>query len=131
MDPQKLLAAAHAASDRAVAPYSEYPVGAAVAADGRIYPGCNIEVANYTSSIHAEAVAVARSLFDGAEKVDAIAVSTAAQDGATPCGSCRQLLREYAPPSAPVYIDTGDSYRTYTIEELLPEAFAPDHMTKK
>ena len=123
MEPAALIEQARTASEGAIAPYSDYQVGAAVAANGTAYAGFNIEVANYSNSLHAEEVAVARALFDGVEEFSAVAVATASRDGATPCGSCRQTLREFCPLDVPIYVDHGTDYETYTLEELLPASF--------
>ena len=131
MDAESLIAAAREATDRAIAPYSAYPVGAAIATPSDTYRGCNIEVANYSNSIHAEALALARALYAGERTFEALAVSTAARDGAPPCGTCRETLREFCPPAMPVYLDTGSGYETHTIAELLPVAFDPDELDRQ
>jgi len=130
MDVDSLIAAAREATDRAIVPYSAYPVGAAIATPTDTYRGCNIEVANYSNSIHAEALALARALYAGERTFEALAVSTAARDGAPPCGTCRETLREFCPPTMPVYLDTGNGYETYTLAELLPVAFDPDDLDR-
>ncbi len=131
MDVESLIAAAREAADRAIAPYSAYPVGAAIATPSGTYRGCNIEVANYSNSIHAEALALARALYAGERTFEALAVSTAARDGASPCGTCRETLKEFCPPTLPVYLDTGDGYETYTLAELLPAAFDPETLDRR
>ena len=131
MDAESLIAAAREATDRAIVPYSAYPVGAAIATPSDTYRGCNIEVANYSNSIHAEALALARALYAGERTFEALAVSTAARDGAPPCGTCRETLREFCPPAMPVYLDTGSGYETHTIAELLPVAFDPDELDRQ
>ena len=123
MEPTELITAARDASERALAPYSEYQVGAAVAAEETVYAGFNIEVANYSNSLHAEEVAVARALYAGETELTELAVATPKRDGVTPCGSCRQTLREFCPLEMPIYIDHGADYETYTLEELLPASF--------
>lgn len=124
--PEALIERARTASERAVAPYSGYRVGAAIAAGDAVYVGCNLEVGNYSNSLHAEEVALGTALADAADSVDALAVSTAARDGATPCGACRQTLWEFCPPDLPVYCDEGEDVATYELEALLPAAFAFD-----
>lgn len=110
--PTDLLSRAREATENARAPYSEYTVGAAVATPGGVSVGCNLEVANYSDSLHAEAVALGTALADGAETIEAVAVTTSSRDGATPCGSCRQLLSEYCDPETPVYCDAGGTAAT-------------------
>lgn len=124
--PESLIERARTAAERAVAPYSGYAVGAAVATGTGVSVGCNLEVGNYSNSMHAEEVALGSALADGAEAVEAMAVSTESRDGATPCGACRQTLWEFCPPELPIYCDEGDGYATYELEELLPAAFGFD-----
>ncbi|NIS30941.1 MAG: cytidine deaminase, partial [Actinobacteria bacterium] len=88
-----LLERARLARSRAIVPYSEFPVGAAIrAADGTIFEGANLEVVNFSNSLHAEEVALARALMAGRRSFDAIAVAGPDADGLTPCGMCRQTL---------------------------------------
>lgn len=125
MEPDRLLVAAREAADRAIAPYSEFAVGAAIATDQDVYRGCNVEIANYSNSLHAEEVALVRALFEGERSFTALAVSAGPREGGTPCGRCRQTLVEFCPPELPVYVDCGEGYDEYTLGELLPAAFGP------
>ncbi len=124
IDAAQLVAQAIAAVQRAYAPYSGYPVGAAVLADdGHVYTGCNVENAVYPLTICAERVAITKAISEGAQHILAVAVATA--NGGTPCGSCRQVMREFGAPAMPVFIARTDgSYRQRTLEELLPESFS-------
>jgi cytidine deaminase len=108
----------------AYAPYSNYQVAAAVLADdGKIYTGCNIENAVYPLTMCAERVAIFKAIAAGARAIEAIAVVTA--NAGSPCGSCRQVMREFAADSMPVHIaDLTGTYRTYTMIELLPVGFS-------
>jgi len=122
---QALIEAARQAQQQAYAPYSGYAVGAAVrTADGRLFTGCNIENASYGLSVCAERGAVLRGVADGARSIEAVAVVT--QDGATPCGACRQVLMEFAskPEECVIWIATPDQIMArHTLSELLPNAF--------
>lgn len=128
-DPE-LVAQARQARDRAYAPYSNFPVGAALLGrSGRVYTGCNVENAAYPLATCAERTAVTKAVSEGERAFEAIAVVTAT--GAVPCGACRQILREFAGPEGDLRVivaDTGGHSRTYTIAELLPEAFTPDQL---
>jgi cytidine deaminase len=125
---QELLTAAREASDAAYIPYSEYAVGAALrAADGTVYTGCNVENANYSNSLHAEEVALGSAVADGHRSFEALAVSSAARDGVTPCGMCRQSLAEFCGEAFPVVCD-GDDPTTYRLGELLPDTITRDHL---
>ncbi len=124
VDAAQLVAQAIAAQQRAYAPYSSYPVGAAVMGDdGRIYTGCNVENAVYPLTVCAERVAITKAISEGAQHILAVAVATA--NGGTPCGACRQVMREFGEPEMPVFIAQLDgSYRQRTLEALLPEGFS-------
>jgi cytidine deaminase len=125
MDVGALLTTAREAQERAIAPYSEYEVGAAIATtDGVHYGGCNFEVANYSNSLHAECVALVRALFEGERSFEAIAVTASGPEDPTPCGLCRQTLSEYCDGSLGVYVDTGTDVEEYRLDELLPAAFS-------
>lgn len=129
LDAAQLVTQAIAASQRAYAPYSGYPVGAAVLADdGHVYTGCNIENAVYPLTICAERVAITKAISEGAQHILAVAVATA--NGGTPCGSCRQVMQEFGTRTMPVFIARIDgSYRQRTLEELLPEGFSAADLT--
>lgn len=124
---QELLQAARDALERAYVPYSSYPVGAAIeTGDGRVYTGANIEVANYSNSLHAEEVALVRAYMDGQDVFTRIAVTSAARDGITPCGMCRQTLSEFAGPELVVGIDDPDGPTEHKLGDLLPHSFSGD-----
>ena len=124
------MQAARDAIDASYAPYSEYRVGAAIeTADGTVYTGCNIENANYSNSLHAEELAIGTAVRDGHREFSRLAVSSAARDGVTPCGMCRQTLAEFCDDSLPVVTD-GDDETEYTLGELLPETISPEHLGK-
>lgn len=128
---QELVAAAREAVADAYAPYSEFPVGAAVeTADGSVYAGCNVETVNYSNSLHAEEIAVGKALSAGHRRIDRVAVSGAAKEGLRPCGTCRQTLVEFAGEDATVLCDEGEGEApsTYTLGELLPHTMSPDDL---
>jgi len=125
----ELIQQARDAFREAYVPYSEYPVGAALrTADGSTYTGCNIENANYSNSLHAEEVAVGRATSDGHREFERIAVVSAAEDGVTPCGMCRQTLAEFCSESFEVICVEDDEVRTYTLGELLPDTITRAHL---
>lgn len=122
-----LIEAARTATEHAYVPYSGYRVGAALeTADGTVYTGANIEIANYSNSMHAEGVAIARAVLDGRSGFDRLAVSSGRRDGVTPCGMCRQTLAEFCDDSLRVLCDEGETVETYRLGELLPHAFGGD-----
>jgi cytidine deaminase len=126
----RLLAAARAAQAKAYAPYSRFHVGAAVLDDsGTIHAGCNVENAAYPEGVCAEAGALSAMVLAGSQRVRAVAV---VGDGAalvTPCGGCRQKLREFAGPDTPVLVGDAKQFRhRFTLAELLPASFGPDNL---
>jgi cytidine deaminase len=126
----RLVELARQARKRAYAPYSRFPVGAALLGrSGRVYTACNVENASYPLCICAERAAVVKAVSEGEREFMAIAVITAT--GATPCGACRQVLREFGGPDGTLRVivaDTAGRIRTFTIAELLPEGFTPDQL---
>ena len=124
-DVQALIEAANAARDHAYAPYSHYPVGAALRTkSGRVYTGVNIENAAYPTGICAERVAVFKAVSDGEQEFEAIAVVT--DNGGSPCGACRQVLAEFGLDTNVFIADgSGKLVQSTTVGELLPNAFQP------
>jgi len=120
---KELIRKATRARESAYAPYSGYKVGAALlTADGNIYTGCNVENAVYPLSICAERTAVFKAVSNGETGFSAIAVVT--DNGGTPCGSCRQVLREFGKEILIYVGDLKGNYRKYVLDELLPESFS-------
>jgi cytidine deaminase len=127
-----LVAAARAARERAYAPYSDFAVGAAVRDEhGRIHAGCNVENAAYGLSQCAEASAIGRLIAEGGRRVVAAAVVGVAPAPVTPCGACRQRLREFAADDCPVWSADAQAVRArHTLGELLPASFGPAHLKR-
>lgn len=124
IDWQALLDKAIHAREYSYSPYSNYKVGASLlTVNKNIYTGCNIECVTYSPTICAERNAIFKAVSEGEREFLAIAVVTA--NGATPCGVCRQIMREFS-PNLPVLIgDTASNYRIVTLAELLPQSFGP------
>jgi cytidine deaminase len=123
IDREGLIQRAAAARQRAYAPYSGYKVGAALlTASGRIYAGCNVENAVYSLTTCAERTAVFKAVCDGERDFEAVAVVT--ENGGAPCGSCRQVLREFGEKTVVLIADTDGNYREATVGELLPDSFS-------
>lgn len=125
-----LFAAARSAMERAYAPYSEFSVGAAIrGADGGIYAGCNVENAAYPQGCCAEASAISAMVLAGERAIAEVCVIGAGPALVTPCGGCRQRLREFAADHVPIRLCGPDGLRkTVTLGELLPLAFGPDNL---
>jgi cytidine deaminase len=118
---------AKAAQHHAYAPYSKFRVGAAVQMSGKIFEGVNVENASYPVSVCAERNAIATAVAAGARNLEAVAVCTDASPPSSPCGACRQVLREFTAHPEQVTIiaiNPGGERRTWTLAELLPDAFS-------
>jgi cytidine deaminase len=127
---QRLIDTARGARGRAYAPYSRFPVGAALLDEqGRIHAGCNIENAAHPQGLCAEAAALAQLVTAGGRRVLAAAVVGEAAQPVTPCGGCRQKLREFASDDMPVFVADMQGLRlTTTLGALLPMGFGPEHL---
>ena len=127
---EALFAAAEAARARAYAPYSKFSVGAAILADdGNIYAGCNIENAAYPLGNCAEASAIAAMVMGGGKRITRIFVTGPGKLPVTPCGGCRQRIREFADLTTPIIAlgIEGEPLVT-TLEALLPHSFGPEFL---
>ena len=140
---QEMFAVARKAMDRAYAPYSDFHVGACVRGEsGQLYGGLNVENAAYPQGWCAECTAIAAMVAAGERRLDAVLLVGAPSDGAggyaddgqslcTPCGGCRQKIREFASPDTPIYVCGLQGLRQeFTLEAPLPHAFGPDNLVQ-
>jgi len=129
---EALFAAAKAARARAYAPYSKFLVGAAIRTpSGAIFAGCNVENAAYPQGACAEAGAISAMVLAGERKIVDIVVVGDGDDLCTPCGGCRQRIREFADADTRVHVAGVEGVRaTFTLDELLPHSFGPGHLGK-
>jgi len=127
-----LLKAAEAIRARAYAPYSRFSVGAAILADdGKIYSGCNIENAAYPVGNCAEASAIAAMIAGGGKRITRIYVTGPGKAPVTPCGACRQRIREFADLSVQIISHGVDGDPLVcSLEQLLPYSFGPEFLAK-
>jgi len=128
---QSLIDVANTARQRAAyAPYSNYPVGAALRTKtGRIFTGVNVENAAYPQTMCAERVAVFKAVSEGEKEFEVISVVT--DNGGSPCGGCRQVLAEFGLDTIVLLADrNGKLRKETTVKDLLPEAFTPDQLRK-
>jgi cytidine deaminase len=125
---ERLVQSAIEARKWAYAPYSHYPVGAALlTASGRVYEGVNVENAAYPTTMCAERVAVYKAVSEGERDLLAIAVVTS--NGGAPCGACRQVLAEFGLDTRVLIADeNGRLVQDTSVGELLPGAFRPDQL---
>ncbi len=129
---EDLFAAAEAVRKRAHAPYSNFHVGAALLADdGKIYAGCNVENAAYPIGNCAEASAIAAMIAGGGRRILKIYTTGPGSAPVTPCGGCRQRIREFASLDTPVISQGVDGMPLKTtLGELLPHSFGPEFLGK-
>ena len=127
---QQLWDAARAAQTRAYAPYSHFAVGAALLDEhGAIHAGCNVENAAFPQGWCAEASALSVFIMAGSRHVRGVLVLGTGGTWITPCGGCRQKLREFADPDTPVLSANSDTLGpAFTLEQLLPQGFGPGHL---
>lgn len=127
----RLLAESLRARDLAHAPYSKYRVGVAILDEqGRIHVGANMENASYPQGWCAEPSALTAMIMAGGKRAVAALVTGPGPDIITPCGGCRQKLREFCEPDELVIIagDPGGIRQRWTLAELLPHSFGPSHL---
>ena len=112
----------------AYAPYSKFPVGAAIRTeDGKVFAGCNIENASYPEGWCAEATALSHYVMGGGGKISEVAVIAERMPRITPCGGCRQRLAEFAGPDTKLYLcDATGVVETVRLGDLLPHGFRGD-----
>ena len=126
MTDQALVDLAFTMLEHSYVPYSHFPVGAALlCADGTVFTGCNVENAAYGSCICAERTALVKAVSEGHRDFVRLAVAGRGEDYCWPCGSCRQMLFEFA-PGLTVLVARGDGgFVKTTLGELLPHGFGP------
>ncbi len=131
-DVDALVVAARAARERAYAPYSNFLVGAAVETDdGEVFSAPNIENASYPMSVCAERNAVAVAVAAGRRRIRTVAVIGSGETPTPPCGGCRQVLYEFGGPGLTVICESPAGERqTWSLDDLLPEAFGPDDLPR-
>jgi len=126
---RRLEQAARRAARAAYAPYSNFPVGAAVlAGSGKVYSGANVENAAYGLCNCAERTAIFHAVAAGERTIRAVAVYTPTRTATPPCGACRQVINEFGPTAAVVVICDGDDRIATTLDRLLPSAFGPRNL---
>lgn len=126
---QSLIDLANEARRRAYVPYSKYPVGAALRTkSGRLYTGVNVENAAYPQTMCAERIAIFKAVSEGETEFEIIAVVT--NNGGSPCGGCRQVMAEFGLDTIVLMANGhGELVNESTVNDLLPGAFTPKHLT--
>jgi cytidine deaminase len=124
VEEEEVVAAALAARERSVAPFSNFLVGAAVRTDtGKIFTGCNIESASYGLTVCAERVAIWKALSEGERNFTHLVVAADTRSLTPPCGTCRQIIWEFAKHADIVMVNLQGDRESVHIENLLPRAF--------
>ena len=127
---KNMLSMAADARDRTYAPYSNFRVGACLKGEsGAFYLGCNIENASYGAACCAERTAVFKALSECERRFSALAITSTGDELPVPCGICRQVLSEFCGDSLEIVCSNRyDEYRVFTLGELLPHRFGPEHL---
>ena len=127
-----LIRAAIASMDKAYAPYSGFSVGAAILDEhGAVHTGANIENAAYPQGCCAEASAISALIMSGGQRIQKIAVAGRGEILCTPCGGCRQKIREFGTAETQILIcDETGLRQSFTLDELLPHSFGPDNLKR-
>jgi len=129
---KRLERAARKAVRQSYFPYSGYPVGAAVLTGRRkIFSGCNVENASYGLTNCAERTAIFKAVSEGQRTVTAVCIYVPAGRPATPCGACRQVIREFGPHAEVVCVSPGHAPIEMTLDELLPRSFGPEALAPR
>ena len=121
---QELIETAKSARLQSIAPFSNFLVGAAVrTVDGKVYTGCNVESASYGLTVCAERVAIWKALSEGERKFSELAIVADTQTLTPPCGTCRQIIWEFAKDATIILGNLHGESQIVSIRELLPRAF--------
>ena len=129
---ETLIRAAITAMGKAYAPYSGFAVGAAIRDEnGQLHSGANIENAAYPQGCCAEASAISALIMAGGRQIQQIAVAGRGEMLCTPCGGCRQKIREFGTAETQILIcDETGLRQSFTLDELLPHSFGPDNLER-
>jgi cytidine deaminase len=127
----ELMDAALEARENAFAPYSGFPVGAAVRTkSGQIFTGCNVESSTYGLTVCAERIAIYKAVSEGGDPIVDVAVVADSPGPVAPCGACRQILWEQAPAARITCGNLKGETRRSTVKALLPHAFDSSSLTR-
>jgi len=131
MNESSHIAATKEAMNKAYVPYSKYPVGALIVTEkGNTYSGCNVENASYPLGNCAEAAAIASMVIAGEQKIKLIYVMSQNDEGGSPCGGCRQRIREFSDANTKVILCSPDGVeQRLALADLLPNSFGPEYLT--
>ena len=124
MTDQELMDMAKKAAEYAYVPYSKFPVGAALeCSDGTIFTGCNVENAAYGATVCAERTAIFKAVSEGHREFDTLVIAGRSDGYCVPCGTCRQVMMEFAPELTVICLNRKGESRKFALRELLPYGF--------
>ena len=125
----ELISQARQACEQAYVPYSHYPVGAAAYfSSGKIYTGCNVENASFSLTICAERNAIFQAIAKGEQQLESIAIYVPQAVFPSPCGACRQVMREFALDCSVILINGQGETKVTKLSQLLPDSFGPEQL---
>jgi cytidine deaminase len=126
---QELSRLAQEAYKNAYVPYSHYPVGAATLwGSGRMVSGCNVENASYGLTVCAERNSIFHAVYQGERELRAVAIAVPTETFPSPCGACRQVLREFATDCPVILVNGKGQTRVTSLKVLLPDSFGPEFL---
>lgn len=126
---QELVKLAQEAYRQAYVPYSHYPVGAAILfSSGKVFSGCNVENASYGLTICAERNAIFQAVAQGERQIKAVVIAVPTDTFPSPCGACRQVIREFAEDCEFILVNGQGQTRASSLRELLPDSFGPEFL---
>lgn len=126
---KELIRLAQEAYEKAYVPYSHYPVGAATLwSSRRIYTGCNVENASFGLTVCAERNSIFQAVAQGERKLKAVAIAVPTEMFPSPCGACRQVLREFANDCLIILVNGKGETQLTKLKALLPDSFGPDFL---
>lgn len=125
----ELINQAQSAYQQAYVPYSHYPVGSAVLfSSGKIYSGCNVENASYGLTVCAERNAIFQAVAEGERELKGVAIAVPTDTFPSPCGACRQVMREFAVDCPVVLVNGSGKTKVTSLRTLLPDSFGPEFL---
>ncbi|ACZ00991.1 cytidine deaminase [Streptobacillus moniliformis] len=130
---RKYIEKANNLLDRSYSPYSKYKVAAVmIDSEGNLHEGVNVENASYGLTICAERNAIASSITKGMKKIDLIVITGDVDNPISPCGMCRQVIREFSKKDTLIVLASSRSkeYILWTVEEMIPYSFGPEDLNK-
>lgn len=128
---KELIEAANQAMQMAYAPYSNFQVGASILDEnGKIHAGCNVENSAYPLGVCAEGSAISNMILNNGKSIDTILVVSSGNKMVTPCGGCRQKIREFATANTRILIHHQDNVTEFSVADLLPHSFSKEHFIK-